>query len=163
MVRESDRSKERLFQAVLKPGRRKKMFAISKIKLARFACHLFPFLLLGLTQDVKADFMDKLAKRKVCADKDCSYVISTGRVVDDYIAPDCRFLDLKEGQLIYVYSKLVRERKGGEFWSGSIYSEEPVDEMGVVGYFPSTLIDEQYVFQNTTVRLPTTAIDFYCD
>ncbi|XP_048392642.1 otoraplin-like [Stegostoma tigrinum] len=131
--------------------------------MARFVCHLFSLLLLGLTQDVKADFMDKLAKRKVCADVDCIYVISIGRVVDDYIAPDCRFLNLKEGQLIYVYSKLVREWKGGEFWSGIIYSEEPVDEMGVVGYFPSTIINEQHVFQNTTVQLPTTAIDFYCD
>ncbi|XP_062911155.1 otoraplin-like isoform X2 [Mobula hypostoma] len=132
--------------------------------MAQIACRLFPLLLIGLTQIVRADYMDKLAKKKMCADEECSYVISIGQVVDDYNAPDCRFLNLKEGQLLYVYSKLVREGESGEFWSGSIYSDDEYeDQMGMVAYFPSTLVTEQYVFQNTTMELPTTAIDFYCD
>ncbi|XP_051868578.1 otoraplin-like [Pristis pectinata] len=125
---------------------------------------LFSLLLIGLAQVVRADYMDKLANKKICADEECSYVISIGQVVDDYNAPDCRFLYLKEGQLIYVYSKLVREGQSGEFWSGSIYGDHQyMDQMGIVGYFPSTLITEQHIFQNTTMELPTTAIDFYCD
>ncbi|XP_078086740.1 otoraplin-like [Mustelus asterias] len=132
--------------------------------MARLACGLFPLWFIALTQAATADFMDKLAERKVCADEECIYVMSIGRVVDDYNAPDCRFLNLKEGHLMYVYSKLVREGQGGEFWSGSIYSDHQfVDEMGTVGYFPSTMITEEHVFQNKTVELPTTAIDFYCD
>ncbi|XP_072122977.1 otoraplin-like [Mobula birostris] len=167
--------------------------------MAQIACRLFPLLLIGLTQVVRADYMDKLAKKKMCADEECSSlqaisafvlccskeqvseyplesrsiktklfclsdVISIGQVVDDYNAPDCRFLNLKEGQLLYVYSKLVREGESGEFWSGSIYSDDEYeDQMGMVAYFPSTLVTEQYVFQNTTMELPTTAIDFYCD
>ncbi|XP_069787904.1 otoraplin-like [Narcine bancroftii] len=136
----------------------------SKIKMEHFVCCLLSLSLIGLSQFVKADYMDKLAKKKICADEECSYVISLSQVVDDYNAPDCRFLNLKEGQLIYVYSKLVREAQGGEFWSGTIYSDQQyVDQMGIVGYFPSTLVTEQQVFQNSTMKLPTTAIDFYCD
>ncbi|XP_072906268.1 otoraplin-like [Hemitrygon akajei] len=135
--------------------------------MAQIACRLFPLLLIGLTQVVGADYMDKLAQKKMCADEECSYVISIGQVVDDYNAPDCRFLNLKEGQLLYVYSKLVREGESREFWSGSlskIYSDNQYeDQMGMVAYFPSTLVTEQYVFRNTTMELPTTAIDFYCD
>uniref|UniRef100_UPI00398EF1C4 otoraplin-like n=1 Tax=Pristiophorus japonicus TaxID=55135 RepID=UPI00398EF1C4 len=132
--------------------------------MAQLACCLFPLLYLGLTQVAKADYMDKLAEKKACADEECIYVISIGQVVDDYNAPDCRFLNLKEGQLMYIYSKLVRHGNGGEFWSGSIYSDdEYVDQVGMVAYFPSTMVNEQHVFQNKTVELPTTAIDFYCD
>ncbi|XP_041064440.1 otoraplin-like [Carcharodon carcharias] len=157
-------ARRNLIQATLKHIREKEKIANWEIRMAQFAGCLFPLLLLGLTQAAKADFMDKLAEKKVCADEECIYVISTGQVVDDYNAPDCRFLDLKEGQLVYVYSKLVREGQGGEFWSGSIYSDHQFeDQMGIVGYFPSTMITEQHVFQNTTVELPTTAIDFYCD
>ncbi|XP_055494866.1 otoraplin-like [Leucoraja erinacea] len=130
----------------------------------RAACCLFSLLLIGLAQVIKADYMEKLAEKKICAEEDCSYVISIGQVVDDYIAPDCRFLNLKEGQFIYVYSKLVPEGQGGEFWSGSIYSDHQyVEQMGIIGYFPSSMVTEQEVFQNTTMELPTTAIDFYCD
>ncbi|XP_038675034.1 otoraplin-like [Scyliorhinus canicula] len=132
--------------------------------MERLAGCLFPLLVLGLTQVAKADFMDKRAEKKACADVECVYVISIGQVVDDYNAPDCRFLNLKEGQLMYVSSKLVREGQSGEFWAGSVYSDHQfMDQMGMVGYFPSTMISEQHVFQNTTVELPTTAIDFYCD
>ncbi|XP_067844511.1 otoraplin-like [Heptranchias perlo] len=153
-----------LIQAIVKHVREREKITDCEIKMVQFACCLFPLLLLGLTRVAKADYMDKLAEKKVCADEECIYVISMGRVVDDYNAPDCRFLNLKEGQLMYVYSKLVRVGQAGEFWSGSIYSDHQyVDQMGIVGYFPSTMVNEQHVFQNTTTELPTTAIDFYCD
>ncbi|KAJ6659562.1 hypothetical protein lerEdw1_018531, partial [Lerista edwardsae] len=68
---------------------------------------------------VKGIFMDKLARKKLCADEDCVYAISLARAEDDYNAPDCRFINIKKGQVIYIYSKLVKEKGAGEFWAGS--------------------------------------------
>ena len=46
--------------------------------------------------------------------------ISLARAQEDYNAPDCRFINVKKGQWIYVYSKLVKENEAGEFWAGSV-------------------------------------------
>ena len=46
--------------------------------------------------------------------------ISLARAQEDYNAPDCRFVNVKKGQQIYVYSKLVKENEAGEFWAGSV-------------------------------------------
>nr|XP_058143377.1 otoraplin isoform X2 [Dasypus novemcinctus] len=64
-------------------------------------------------------FMDSLASKKLCADEECVYTISLARAQEDYNAPDCRFINVKKGQQIYVYSKLVKENEAGEFWAGS--------------------------------------------
>ncbi|TKC51073.1 hypothetical protein EI555_007002, partial [Monodon monoceros] len=122
-------------------------------------------------------FMDRLASRKLCADDECVYTISLARAQEDYSAPDCRFINVKKGQWIYVYSKLVKENEAGEFWAGSVrrdhlkyihiltyvslnfssvYGDQPEDEMGTVGYFPSNLVQEQYVYQEATKEVPTT-------
>lgn len=47
-------------------------------------------------------------------------VLSMARALDDFIAPDCRFINIKKGQMVYVYSKLIPEEGGGVFWSGSV-------------------------------------------
>ncbi|XP_059980495.1 otoraplin isoform X2 [Lagenorhynchus albirostris] len=101
-------------------------------------------------------FMDRLASRKLCADDECVYTISLARAQEDYSAPDCRFINVKKGQWIYVYSKLVKENEAGEFWAGSVYGDQPEDEMGTVGYFPSNLVQEQHVYQEATKEVPTT-------
>ncbi|GAB0187722.1 otoraplin [Grus japonensis] len=127
-------------------------------------------------------FMDKLASKKLCADDDCVYTISLARAEEDYNAPDCRFINIKKGQLIYVYSKLVKEKDSGEFWAGSlkpdedcfevpnytspclkVYGEQYEDHMGTVGYFPSSLVSEQHVYQEANKTVPTTDIDFFCE
>ncbi|KAM6432565.1 otoraplin [Rhynochetos jubatus] len=108
-------------------------------------------------------FMDKLASKKLCADDDCVYTISLARADDDYNAPDCRFISTKKGQLIYVYSKLVKEKDSGEFWTGSVYGDQYEDRMGTVGCFPSSLVSEQHVYQEANKTLPTTDIDFFCE
>ncbi|XP_048791482.1 otoraplin [Lagopus muta] len=108
-------------------------------------------------------FMDKLASKKLCADDDCLYTISLVRAEEDYKAPDCRFINIKKGQLIYVYSKLVKEKESGEFWAGSVYGEEYEDHMGTVGYFPRSLVSEQHVYQEANKTVPTTDIDFFCE
>ncbi|XP_021508117.1 otoraplin [Meriones unguiculatus] len=107
-------------------------------------------------------FMDKLSSKKLCADEECVYTISLARAQEDYNAPDCRFINVKKGQQIYVYSKLVKENGAGEFWAGSVYGDHQ-DEMGIVGYFPSNLVKEQRVYQEATKEIPTTDIDFFCE
>ncbi|KAL1785810.1 otoraplin, partial [Sigmodon hispidus] len=100
-------------------------------------------------------FMDKLSSKKLCADEECVYTISLAKAQEDYNAPDCRFINIKKGQQIYVYSKLVKENGAGEFWAGSVYGDQQ-DEMGIVGYFPSNLVEEQRVYQQATKEVPTT-------
>ncbi|XP_060086775.1 otoraplin [Heteronotia binoei] len=108
-------------------------------------------------------FMGKLSSKKRCADEDCVYAISLARAEDDYNAPDCRFINIRKGQLIYVYSKLVKEKKAGEFWFGNVYREEYEDQMGTVGYFPRSLVMEQQVFRKAKTTIPTKVTDFLCE
>ncbi|XP_066465876.1 otoraplin [Tiliqua scincoides] len=127
-------------------------------------CLLIFLLCLGFTFPiVKGVFMDKLARKKLCADEDCVYAISLARAEADYNAPDCRFINIKKGQLIYVYSKLVKEKGAGEFWAGSVYGEQYEDQMGTIGYFPRSLVTEQHVFQQANTTIFTKAIDFFCE
>ncbi|XP_020795288.2 otoraplin isoform X1 [Boleophthalmus pectinirostris] len=120
------------------------------------------FLVLGLLQKSVAVQMDKLGDYKLCGDPECSYVLSMATALDDFIAPDCRFINMKKEQMVYVYSKLVPEEGAGVFWSGSVYSERYVDQMGIIGYFPATMVNETYKFREDTVKIPTTDTDFYC-
>ncbi|XP_054854392.1 otoraplin-like [Eublepharis macularius] len=132
--------------------------------MSRAVCRLFFLLCLGSTfSTIRGIFMDKLSRKKLCADEDCVYAISLARAEDDYNAPDCRFINIRKGQLIYVYSKLVKEKKAGEFWSGSVYNEQYEDQMGTVGYFPRTLVTEQHVYREANKTIPTKVIDFFCD
>ncbi|XP_037637668.1 otoraplin-like [Sebastes umbrosus] len=116
-----------------------------------------------LHQTARAVRMDKLADNKICGDAECSYVLSMATALDDFIAPDCRFINIKKGQVVYVYSKLVPEEGAGVFWSGSVYSERYVHQMGIIGYFPATMVKETHKFAEDTVLIPTTSTDFYCD
>lgn len=54
--------------------------------------------------------------------------ISLARAEEDYNASDCRFINIKKGQLIYVYSKLMNEKDSGEFWAASIRVDSCVYE-----------------------------------
>ncbi|XP_049455794.1 otoraplin-like [Epinephelus fuscoguttatus] len=116
-----------------------------------------------LHQTVGVIRMDKLADNKICGDAECSHVLSMATALDDFIAPDCRFINIRRGQMVYVYSKLVPEEGAGVFWSGSVYSERYVNQMGIIGYFPATVVKETQKFTQDTVQIPTADIDFYCD
>lgn len=37
-----------------------------------------------------------------------------------------------------------------------VYGEHYVDQMGLIGYFPSNHVNETHVFQKKTVEIPTT-------
>uniref|UniRef100_A0ABK0LEQ8 MIA SH3 domain containing n=1 Tax=Rattus norvegicus TaxID=10116 RepID=A0ABK0LEQ8_RAT len=70
----------------------------------------------GLSRADRA--MPKLADRKLCADEECSHPISMAVALQDYVAPDCRFLTIYRGQVVYVFSKL--KGRGRLFWGGSV-------------------------------------------
>ncbi|XP_069090190.1 otoraplin [Pleurodeles waltl] len=132
--------------------------------MSRVICSLAIFVCLGVVYHAAAGIvMPKLAQRKLCADEECVYSISLATAEDDYNAPDCRFINIKRGDLIYVYSKLVKEEEAGEFWAGSVYSDQYKDQMGVIGYFPSTVVKEGHVYQEAKKELPTTDMDFFCE
>uniref|UniRef100_A0A3Q3DKI8 Otoraplin n=1 Tax=Hippocampus comes TaxID=109280 RepID=A0A3Q3DKI8_HIPCM len=120
--------------------------------------HLIVLLLcVGILNHIsEALLMEKLADNKMCGDAECSYVVSMATALDDFIAPDCRFINIKKGQKVYVYSKLVPEEGGGVFWSGSVYSDRYVDQMGIIGYFPAPVVKETHKFREDTVQIPTT-------
>ncbi|MEQ2234295.1 hypothetical protein ILYODFUR_030447 [Ilyodon furcidens] len=125
---------------------------------------LISLLFVGLLhQTTMAVLMDKLADRKICGDAECSYVLSVAEALDDFIAPDCRFINIKRGQMVYVYSKLIPADGTGVFWSGNVYSERYVDQMGRMGYFPAPMVKETQKFTDDTIRMQTTDMDFYCD
>ncbi|XP_006860687.1 PREDICTED: otoraplin [Chrysochloris asiatica] len=129
--------------------------------MARIFLLFFPGLV--AIWSVNGIFMDKLASKRLCADDECVYTISLARAQDDYNAPDCRFINVKKGQQIYVYSKLVKENEAGEFGAGSVYGDGHENEMGIVGYFPSTLVHEQRVYNEAIKEVPTPDIDFFCE
>uniref|UniRef100_A0A673JL20 SH3 domain-containing protein n=1 Tax=Sinocyclocheilus rhinocerous TaxID=307959 RepID=A0A673JL20_9TELE len=90
-----------------------------------------------------AALMEKLADFKVCADKDCSceyFMLSMAKALEDYVASDCRYINLKRGQMIYVFSKLKPVEGAG------VYGERYVDQVGVIGYFPSNHVNETMSF-----------------
>nr|XP_060624125.1 otoraplin-like [Anolis sagrei ordinatus] len=138
-------------------GRARHLRMRGRAKKMSHTVRLLIFLLsLGFTfQIAKGIFMDKLASKKLCADEECLYAISLARAEDDYNAPDCRFINIKKGELVYVYSKLVPERGAGEFWAGSVYGQHYEDEMGTVGYFPRNLVTEQHVYQEANETVAT--------
>lgn len=116
-----------------------------------------------LHQTTMAVLMGKLADHKICGDAECSYVLSMATALDDFTAPDCRFINIKKGQMVYVYSKLIPADGNGVFWSGSVYSERYVDQMGRTGYFPATVVNETKKFTDSRLRMQTNDMDFYCD
>uniref|UniRef100_A0A8C7YUR1 Uncharacterized protein n=1 Tax=Oryzias sinensis TaxID=183150 RepID=A0A8C7YUR1_9TELE len=63
-----------------------------------------------LHQTASAVFMDKLAEKKICGDAECSYVLSMATALDDFIAPDCRFINIKKGQMVYVFLSTYQQR-----------------------------------------------------
>uniref|UniRef100_A0A4X2LMI0 Transport and Golgi organization protein 1 homolog n=1 Tax=Vombatus ursinus TaxID=29139 RepID=A0A4X2LMI0_VOMUR len=75
-----------------------------------------------------------------------------GRALQDFTGPDCRFVNFKEGEAVYVYYKLVG--RSPELWAGSVGS--------VFGYFPKDLIEVNHQYSEQELELPTDETDFVC-
>ncbi|XP_009875381.1 PREDICTED: melanoma inhibitory activity protein 3-like, partial [Apaloderma vittatum] len=75
-----------------------------------------------------------------------------GKAVQDFKGPDCRFVNFKKGEAVYVYYKLIG--KSTELWAGSVGSD--------FGYFPKDLLEINHNYSNEELELPTDEVDFVC-
>ncbi|XP_007433774.1 transport and Golgi organization protein 1 homolog [Python bivittatus] len=94
----------------------------------------------------------RFAEYKRCADPECSMLMCRGKAVKDFKGPDCRFVDFKEGESIYVYYKLTG--RTNELWAGSVGNE--------FGYFPKDLLEINHIYTHDELELPTDETDFVC-
>ncbi len=46
------------------------------------------------------------------------------------------------------------------YFQWQVYSERYVDQMGIIGYFPATVLKETHKFMENTVMIPTTVSMF---
>uniref|UniRef100_A0A674G821 SH3 domain-containing protein n=1 Tax=Taeniopygia guttata TaxID=59729 RepID=A0A674G821_TAEGU len=82
-------------------------------------------------------FMEKLTSKKLMYVFE--YTNSLARAEEDYNASDCSFINIKK-------------EDSGEFWAASVRYE---NYMGTVGYFPSSSVSEQHVYQEASQPVPT--------
>ncbi|KAM6355587.1 transport and Golgi organization protein 1 homolog isoform 2-T2 [Podargus strigoides] len=94
----------------------------------------------------------RFADRKRCADPECSMLMCRGKAMQDFKGPDCRFVNFKKGEAVYVYYKLIG--KSTELWAGSVGSD--------FGYFPKDLLEINHNYSNEELELPTDETDFIC-
>nr|XP_055167537.1 melanoma-derived growth regulatory protein isoform X1 [Nyctereutes procyonoides] len=142
-----------------------------------------------LAPSVGSRAMPKLADRKLCADEECSCKpwglgglgslgcqpvwrvlsfpsipspdpISMAVALQDYVAPDCRFLTIHRGQVVYVFSKL--KGRGRLFWGGSVQGDYYGDLAARLGYFPSSVVREDQTLKPGKIDVKTDKWDFYC-
>ncbi|XP_053329656.1 melanoma-derived growth regulatory protein [Spea bombifrons] len=124
----------------------------------RWGVLCFALCLLGVAQSGRK--MPKLSDRKLCADEECSHPISIAVALADYVPPDCRFIPVRRGQTIYVFSKL--KGRGRLFWSGSVQDDYYGEQAARLGYFPSSIVQEEHYLMPGKVELKTDAWDFAC-
>ncbi|NXA15287.1 TGO1 protein, partial [Sapayoa aenigma] len=91
------------------------------------------------------DLGRRFAERKRCADAECSMLMCRGKAMRDFKGPDCRFVNFKKGEAVYVYYKLIG--KSTELWAGSVGSD--------FGYFPKDLLEINHNYSNEELELPT--------
>ncbi|XP_069764833.1 melanoma-derived growth regulatory protein-like [Narcine bancroftii] len=108
----------------------------------------------------RGEEVHKLANRKLCADEDCSYPISIARALADYSRSDCRFINIHQGQVVYVYGKL--KGRGRNFWQGAVQGDYVGEQSTVLGFFPKSVVQETHHLVTDMVELPTVDWDFRC-
>ncbi|XP_026700441.1 transport and Golgi organization protein 1 homolog [Athene cunicularia] len=81
-----------------------------------------------------------------------SMLMCRGKAMQDFKGPDCRFVNFKKGEAVYVYYKLIG--KSTELWAGSVGRD--------FGYFPKDLLEINHNYSNEELELPTDETDFVC-
>ncbi|XP_069810701.1 transport and Golgi organization protein 1 homolog isoform X2 [Dendropsophus ebraccatus] len=94
----------------------------------------------------------RFSDSKLCADPECSKLMCRGKAIEDFTGPDCRFVNFKRDEIIYVYHKL--SGRTTDLWAGSVGT--------YFGYFPKDLIDVKQVYVSDELDLPTDDTDFVC-
>ncbi|KAM9612656.1 transport and Golgi organization protein 1 homolog isoform 3-T3 [Trichechus inunguis] len=75
-----------------------------------------------------------------------------GEALEDFTGPDCRFVNFKKGDPVYVYYKLAG--RSPEVWAGSVGR--------IFGYFPKDLIQVVHEYTKEELQFPTDETDFVC-
>nr|XP_020454296.1 melanoma-derived growth regulatory protein [Monopterus albus] len=104
--------------------------------------------------------MPKLSDKKLCADSECSHPILIARALQDYYPGDCRFIPIRQGQLVYVYAML--KDRGNLFWAGSVQDSYYGQQEARIGHFPSSVVEEMHLLMPANSEVKTTKWDFYC-
>ncbi|XP_069464710.1 transport and Golgi organization protein 1 homolog isoform X2 [Ambystoma mexicanum] len=117
----------------------------------RFLC-LLATLVWSPSLGNKATADRRFSELKRCVDEECSMLLCRGKAVQDFTGPDCRFINFKKGETIYVYYKLAG--RSSELWAGSVGSN--------FGYFPSHLLETNHVYTHKELELETDETDFVC-
>ncbi|XP_062916469.1 melanoma-derived growth regulatory protein-like [Mobula hypostoma] len=108
----------------------------------------------------RGETVHKLADWKLCADEECSHPISMARALADYTSPDCRFINIHQGQIVYVYGKL--KGRGRNFWQGTVQGDYYGSQSTVLGFFPKSVVQEVQHLVTDVMELPTVDWDFHC-
>ncbi|CAL9692600.1 unnamed protein product [Knipowitschia caucasica] len=110
------------------------------------------FLLLLFNFISTAALEKRFSDLKRCADEECSMLLVRGKALDDFRGPDCRFLNFKKSETIYVYYKLAGRR--ADMWAGSVGSS--------FGYFPKDLLSINHIYTEKEIEIPAEETDFVC-
>ncbi|XP_060034452.1 transport and Golgi organization protein 1 homolog [Erinaceus europaeus] len=94
----------------------------------------------------------RFSESKLCADAECSMLMYRGEALEDFTGPDCRFVNFKKGDPIYVYHKLAG--RSPEVWAGSVGRS--------FGYFPRSLIHVASQYTTEELKVPADETDFVC-
>ncbi|MBN3313173.1 CTGE5 factor, partial [Atractosteus spatula] len=78
--------------------------------------------------------------------------ISRVQAIRNYMNPDCRFLNFRSGDVIFVYHKLSGKRD--DLWAGTIGKR--------FGYFPKDAVEVEETYATKEVQVPTKEHDFFC-
>ncbi|XP_053464115.1 transport and Golgi organization protein 1 homolog isoform X3 [Nycticebus coucang] len=94
----------------------------------------------------------RFSEHKLCADDECSMLMYRGEALEDFTGPDCRFVNFKKGDSVYVYYKLAG--RWPEVWAGSVGR--------IFGYFPKDLIQVVHEYTKEELQVPSDETDFVC-
>ncbi|KAM5137101.1 LOW QUALITY PROTEIN: transport and Golgi organization protein 1 homolog [Callospermophilus lateralis] len=98
-------------------------------------------------------------KHKLCADDECSMLMYRGEVLEDFRGPDCRFVNLKKGDPVYVYCKLAAVSP--ELWAGSVGHILAIFGH-IFGHFPKDFIKVVREYTKKELQILTNETDFVC-
>uniref|UniRef100_UPI0037E79830 transport and Golgi organization protein 1 homolog isoform X2 n=1 Tax=Semicossyphus pulcher TaxID=241346 RepID=UPI0037E79830 len=110
------------------------------------------FLLLLFNFISTAALEKRFSDFKRCADEECSMLLVRGKALKDFSGPDCRFLNVKKSETIYVYYKLSGRR--ADMWAGSVGAN--------FGYFPMDLLAVNHVYTDKEIEIRAEETDFVC-
>uniref|UniRef100_UPI00403857C6 transport and Golgi organization protein 1 homolog n=1 Tax=Callospermophilus lateralis TaxID=76772 RepID=UPI00403857C6 len=98
-------------------------------------------------------------KHKLCADDECSMLMYRGEVLEDFRGPDCRFVNLKKGDPVYVYYILAEVSP--ELWAGSVGHILAIFGH-IFGHFPKDFIKVVREYTKKELQILTNETDFVC-